>query len=92
MKKTIKFLCMILALVFVMSALAACQNPDDPTETDPTETDPIETDPTETDPTETDPIETDPPKDPLQLTEGMADLLRTYAEEARLLAPNDDDE
>ena len=28
----------------------------------------------------------------LQLTDGMADLLRTYAEEARLLAPNDDDE
>ena len=28
----------------------------------------------------------------LQLTDGMADLLRTYAEEARLLAPNDEDE
>ena len=28
----------------------------------------------------------------LQLTDGMADLLRTYAEEARLLAPNDDEE
>ena len=28
----------------------------------------------------------------LQLTDGMADLLRTYAEEARLLATNDDDE
>lgn len=28
----------------------------------------------------------------LQLTDGMADLLRTYAEEARLLTPNDDDE
>ena len=27
----------------------------------------------------------------LQLTDGMADLLRTYAEEARLLAPNDDE-
>ena len=28
----------------------------------------------------------------LQLTDGMADILRTYAEEARLLAPNDEDE
>ena len=28
----------------------------------------------------------------LQLTDGMADLLRTYAEEAHLLAPNDEDE
>ena len=28
----------------------------------------------------------------LQLTDGMADLLRTYAEEARLLATNDDEE
>ena len=28
----------------------------------------------------------------LQLTDGMADLLRTYAEEARLLAPADDEE
>ena len=28
----------------------------------------------------------------LQLTDPMADLLRTYAEEARLLAPNDDEE
>ena len=49
---------MILALVFVLSVLAACQTPDDPAKD------------SETGPAETDPIETVPPKDPLQLTDG----------------------
>jgi len=60
MKKIAKILSMILALIFVVSAFAACQTPDDPAKesgnNQGSETDPV--------------IETDPPKDPLQLTEG----------------------
>ena len=60
MKKFAKILSMILALIFVVSAFAACQTPDDPAKesgnNQGSETDPV--------------IETDLPKDPLQLTEG----------------------
>ena len=56
MNRFIKILSLILALVFVMGSLAACQTPEDPSESTPSET-PAET-----------PAETEPPKEPLTLS------------------------
>ncbi len=62
MTKFYKILSLILALIFVMGALAACSTPDDPAESTPSNSVGGSDTPEET------PVETEPPKDPITLT------------------------